>query len=139
MGLLQRQLAVPVVSSNGNLHYATSVQDAGVPDDLYSYKGRLGAIFRHPDTASEFEEFTQEPDGDIRIKWGSHCADDEAVTLRDRRGLRSFTSRSWLQDPLLQDPLLPDPGFKILASRSLASRFVACIKTTPLAGASAWI
>lgn len=46
MGLLQRQSAVPVVRSNGNLHYATSVQDAGVPDDLYSYKGRFVACIK---------------------------------------------------------------------------------------------
>lgn len=40
------QLAVSVVNSSGNLSYATSVQDAGVLDDLYYYAGALGPHFR---------------------------------------------------------------------------------------------
>jgi pullulanase len=43
---LKGQLAVSVVNSAGNLSYATSVQDAGVLDDLYYYGGALGPHFR---------------------------------------------------------------------------------------------
>ncbi len=44
--LVQDQLAVEVQKADGTLVYATGVQDAGVLDDLYSYGGKLGVVFR---------------------------------------------------------------------------------------------
>ena len=46
--LLQGQLGVASLRTDGTLAYATSVQDTGVLDDLYAYRGQLGVIIRHP-------------------------------------------------------------------------------------------
>ena len=40
------QIAVSVQGEDGTLRYATGVQDAGVLDDLYAYKGRLGVVVK---------------------------------------------------------------------------------------------
>ncbi len=68
LGLVQGQLAVSVIGSDGTLHYATGVQQAGVLDDLYAYSGKLGSTFHVFDNEQERREFAKEPQGDIRIK-----------------------------------------------------------------------
>ena len=47
-GALQGQVAVSSIAPDGTLKYVTSVQDAGVLDDLFYFPGRLGVIFHHP-------------------------------------------------------------------------------------------
>lgn len=46
---LKGELAFAAVTSGGTLQYATGIQDAGVLDDLYYYRGCLGVVFRHAD------------------------------------------------------------------------------------------
>src|SRR5271155_5671456 len=45
--LLEGQLALSAIGSNGTLQYATGMQIAGVLDDLYYYPGKLGVVFHH--------------------------------------------------------------------------------------------
>jgi pullulanase len=45
--VLKGQVAVSSVASDGSLKYVTSVQTAGVLDDLFYFPGRLGVIFRN--------------------------------------------------------------------------------------------
>jgi pullulanase len=49
--VLKGQVAVSSVASDGSLKYVTSVQTAGVLDDLFYFPGRLGVIF--PDRQEE--------------------------------------------------------------------------------------
>jgi pullulanase len=51
---LKGQVAVSSVASDGSLKYVTSVQTAGVLDDLFYFPGRLGVIF--PNSREEREE-----------------------------------------------------------------------------------
>jgi pullulanase len=44
-GVLKGQVAVSAIASDGSLKYVTSVQTAGVLDDLFYFPGRLGVIF----------------------------------------------------------------------------------------------
>src|SRR5229473_663424 len=44
---LKGQVAVSSVAGDGSLKYATSVQTAGVLDDLFFFPGRLGVVFHH--------------------------------------------------------------------------------------------
>ncbi len=45
---LKSQLEVSAVAADGTLKYATGLQTFGALDDLLSYNGKLGVIFRHP-------------------------------------------------------------------------------------------
>lgn len=46
-GALKGQVAVSAIGNDGTLKYVTSVQTAGVLDDLFFFSGELGVIFRH--------------------------------------------------------------------------------------------
>ncbi len=54
--LVKSQLAVSVQKGDGSLLYATGVQDAGVLDDLYSYRGALGVVLNRPGEREDSEE-----------------------------------------------------------------------------------
>jgi pullulanase len=45
--VLKGEVAVSAIGSDGSLKYATSVQTAGVLDDLFYFPGRLGVVFHH--------------------------------------------------------------------------------------------
>ncbi len=47
--VLKGQVAVSSIASDGTLKYVTSVQTAGVLDDLFSFPGNLGVAFRSED------------------------------------------------------------------------------------------
>jgi pullulanase len=49
--VLKGQVAVSSIANDGSLKYVTSVQTAGVLDDLFFFPGRLGAIF--PDSQED--------------------------------------------------------------------------------------
>ena len=55
--LLTGQLALSAVDSTGTLRYATSLQDAGVLDDLFYYAGKLGVVIRHADHREEWQDW----------------------------------------------------------------------------------
>ena len=134
-GLVQGQLAVSVTAADGTLRYATGVQDAGVLDDLYAYKGRLGPIFRHTVSEAEWAEFAREPEGEIRIKvWAPTAqamklqlfaaANDPApgktMTMREHHGLWVATlPATWTGDYYLFDETVYAPS-----TRSVVENFV---------------
>jgi pullulanase len=66
--LLQGQLSVTVLKSDGTSSYATGVQDAGVLDDLYSYTGRLGVVVRHSGFNSCWSDFPDDENADVKVK-----------------------------------------------------------------------
>ncbi len=45
--VLKGEVAVSAIGGDGSLKYATSVQTAGVLDDLFFFPGRLGVVFHH--------------------------------------------------------------------------------------------
>jgi len=45
--VLKGEVAVSAIGSDGSLKYATSVQTAGVLDDLFYFPGKLGVAFHH--------------------------------------------------------------------------------------------
>jgi pullulanase len=45
--VLKGEVAVSAIGSDGSLKYATSVQTAGVLDDLFFFPGKLGVVFHH--------------------------------------------------------------------------------------------
>jgi pullulanase len=45
--VLKGEVAVSAIGGDGSLKYATSVQTAGVLDDLFYFPGKLGVIFHH--------------------------------------------------------------------------------------------
>ena len=125
LGLVQGQLAVSVSASDGTLKYATGVQDAGVLDDLYAYKGTLGAVFHHADNDGEWSELAREPAGDIRVKvWaptaqsmklqlftlGTDTTPVQTLPMREYNGLwvatlpASWTGKYYLLDETVYAP-----------------------------------
>jgi len=49
--VLKGQVAVSATASDGRLKYVTSVQTAGVLDDLFFFPGELGVIFHNREEA----------------------------------------------------------------------------------------
>ena len=81
LALVQGQLAVSIINSDGSLHYATGVQDAGVLDDLYAYTGTLGPVFRNEFKQYEWGDFAKEQDGTIRVKVWAPTAQTMSLQL----------------------------------------------------------
>ncbi len=68
LGLVQGQLAVTVLKGDGTSSYATGVQDAGVLDDLYAYKGALGVVIRNSSHPSDYSDFADDESGNVKVK-----------------------------------------------------------------------
>lgn len=66
--VLKGQVAVSAIAADGTLKYVTSVQAAGVLDDLFFFPGRLGAVFpnREEDNSPDFR----------------NCAEHGAILIR---------------------------------------------------------
>jgi len=70
-GALKGEVAVSAIGSDGTLKYVTSVQTAGVLDDLFFFPGRLGIIFRDRDHRDHEES-----------REASDCDRDEKILSR---------------------------------------------------------
>ncbi len=68
LSLVQGQLAVTVLKTDGTSSYATGVQDAGVLDDLYAYTGNLGVIVRHNGFEDWWSDFADDENGTVKVK-----------------------------------------------------------------------
>ncbi len=70
--LVKGQLAVSVQQPDGSLVYATGIQDAGILDDLYSYRGKLGVVIKPRGRGNDDDEAVDAEDegapGAVRIK-----------------------------------------------------------------------
>jgi pullulanase len=135
LDLLEGQLAVSIVRSDGSLHYATGVQDAGVLDDLYAYSGALGPVFYNEFKDYEWGDFDKEQDGKIRVKvWAPtaqsmnlqlfHAAADKTpakiMAMNEYNGLWVATlPESWTGKYYLLDERVYAPN-----TRSIVENFV---------------
>ncbi len=104
--LLEGQLGVASLHPDGTLAYATSVQDAGVLDDLYAYSGKLGVIIRHSNSDDEDSNDVDDNNASVQIKvWAptaqsmilqlfkaaTSTAPDETLRMHERNGVWSAT------------------------------------------------
>ena len=135
LGLVQGQLAVSEVNSDGSLHYATGVQDAGVLDDLYAYSGTLGPVFHNEFKQYEWGDYNEEQDGTIRVKvWAptaqsmklqlfnaaADTAPAKTVAMNEHNGLWVATlPESWTGKYYLLDEKVYAPS-----TRSIVENFV---------------
>jgi pullulanase len=67
-GALKGQVAVSATASDGTLKYVTSVQTAGVLDDLFFFPGRLGVVFHNLEEDSSRGSGERDEQGDISIR-----------------------------------------------------------------------
>ncbi len=63
--VLKGQVAVSAKASDGTLKYVTSVQTAGVLDDLFFFPGKLGLVFRHSEEGDSRDANECTEHGDI--------------------------------------------------------------------------
>src|SRR5260221_349319 len=61
--VLKGEVAVSAIASDGTLKYATSVQIAGVLDDLFFFPGKLGVIFPNSEDEDSRDANTNTCDG----------------------------------------------------------------------------
>jgi pullulanase len=66
-GIVKGQVAVSGIGSDGTLKYVTSVQMAGVLDDLFFFPGRLGVIFHHGGEEDGSHDGNRNEDNDGRV------------------------------------------------------------------------
>ncbi|MBV8113501.1 MAG: pullulanase-type alpha-1,6-glucosidase, partial [Silvibacterium sp.] len=64
---LKGQFAFSAVDQTGALKYATSIQFAGVLDDLYYYPGRLGVVFHH-DEEHGWRDWDDDDNCSVKLK-----------------------------------------------------------------------
>ena len=81
LSLVQGQLAVTVLKTDGTSSYATGVQNAGVLDDLYAYKGNLGVIVRHPADETDWSDFSDDENGTLKVKVWAPTAQTMKIQL----------------------------------------------------------
>lgn len=79
---LKGQIAISSVDQTGTLSYATGIQDAGVLDDLYYYKGRLGVVFNHVGDESWYD-FADDNDATVKLKLWAPTAQSVSLLLYD--------------------------------------------------------
>ena len=99
------QLGVASLRTDGTLAYATSVQDAGVLDDLYAYSGQLGVIIHHPNRDDEGSADEDDKKAAVQIKvWAptaqsmvlqlfkkqTSTVPDETLLMHERNGVWSI-------------------------------------------------
>jgi pullulanase len=65
---LKGQVAVSAIAADGTLKYVTSVQTAGVLDDLFYFPGKLGVVFPHRDDDDERESGDCRGKGNILVR-----------------------------------------------------------------------
>jgi pullulanase len=66
-GIVKGQVAVSAIGSDGTLKYVTSVQMAGVLDDLFFFPGRLGVLFHHGGEEDDSHDGNRNEDNDGRV------------------------------------------------------------------------
>ena len=93
-GALKGQVAVSSIATDGTLKYVTSVQTAGVLDDLFYFPAKLGVIFPHRDDDEERDGRECRGKGNILVRvWAptaqslnlqlfNHAADATPSTVR---------------------------------------------------------
>jgi len=63
--VLKGQVAVSAIASDGRLKYVTSVQTAGVLDDLFFFPGKLGVVFHNREEADSHDASDCDANGAI--------------------------------------------------------------------------
>ncbi|HEY6387029.1 MAG TPA: pullulanase-type alpha-1,6-glucosidase [Candidatus Acidoferrum sp.] len=79
--VLEGQLALSVIGSNGALQYATGMQIAGVLDDLYYYPGKLGVVFHHGENG--WSDWPDDENHAIKLKLWAPTAQSVALQVFD--------------------------------------------------------
>jgi pullulanase len=79
--LLEGQLALSVIGSNGALQYATGMQIAGVLDDLYYYPGKLGVVFHHG--GNDWSDWQDDENHAIKLKLWAPTAQSVSLQVFD--------------------------------------------------------
>ena len=88
---LQGQLAFSAIGANGSLQYATGLQIAGVLDDLYYYKGRLGVVF-HRVGNEGWSDWPDDENCAIKLKLWAPTAQTVSLQLFDHEADTSPSS-----------------------------------------------
>ncbi|ADW71079.1 pullulanase-type alpha-1,6-glucosidase [Granulicella tundricola] len=126
LNLVQGQLAVTVLKSDGTSSYATGVQNAGVLDDLYAYTGQLGVIVRHSGFDDCWSDFADDEDGRVKVKvWAptaqtmklqlfkasTDTAPAQVVTMHEHDGVWvAKLDESWIGKYYLLDEMVYAPS-----------------------------
>ena len=118
-GALKGQVAVSSIAGDGTLKYVTSVQTAGVLDDLFYFPGSLGVVFPHRDRHDSRDASDCQAKGKILVRvWAptaqslnlqlfEHAADtapDNVVAMQEHNGTwsacldDSWSSKYYLYD-----------------------------------------
>jgi pullulanase len=79
--VLEGQLALSVIGSNGALQYATGMQIAGVLDDLYYYPGKLGVVFHHG--GNDWSDWQDDENHAIKLKLWAPTAQSVSLQVFD--------------------------------------------------------
>jgi pullulanase len=124
--VLQGQVAVSAIASDGTLKYVTSVQTAGVLDDLFFFTGRLGVVFHRRDEDDWRDAGDHDENGDISIRvWAptaqsfnlelfEHAADTtpaKVIAMHENNGVWSASlDDSWRNKYYLFDLRVYVPG-----------------------------
>jgi pullulanase len=66
--VLKGQIALSAIAGDGTLKYVTSVQTAGVLDDLFFFPGRLGAVFHDREENDSRDASDGNANGEISIR-----------------------------------------------------------------------
>jgi pullulanase len=83
--MLTGQLAFSAIGSDGTLKYATSVQDAGVLDDLFFYSGKLGVVTRGSDNGNSWNDWADDDPGYVKVKVWAPTAQSMSLRLYDHQ------------------------------------------------------
>jgi pullulanase len=79
--VLEGQLALSVIGSNGSLQYATGMQIAGVLDDLYYYTGKLGVVFHHGENG--WSDWQDDENCGVKLKLWAPTAQSVSLQVFD--------------------------------------------------------
>jgi pullulanase len=79
--VLEGQLALSVIGSNGTLQYATGMQIAGVLDDLYYYPGKLGVVFHHGENG--WSDWQDDENWGVKLKLWAPTAQSVSLQVFD--------------------------------------------------------
>jgi pullulanase len=138
--LLQGQLAVSVQHTDGNLAYATGVQDAGVLDDLYAYTGKLGVVIRHSMGGDdESNDFDDDNNATVKVKVWAPTAQSmmlqlytgsadttpaKTVTMQEKNGLWTVAlDPNWIGKYYLLDERVYAPSTRSIVENIVSDPY----------------
>ena len=77
---LKSQLEISALAPDGTLKYATGLQTFGTLDELFTYSGKLGVIFRHPNDPS-WSDWADDESYPIKVKVWAPTAQSVSLLL----------------------------------------------------------